>query len=138
MDDAATTPIPPLPDRAAWLLAMRRADEAQEDALAPDYDAKWGEIDPMHREFVAAFLARLPPAGRVLDAACGTGNYVAFVLAGGHSLLGVDHSGGALAVATTKFPEVPTAKHELHVLPYEAEFDGVLCVDAMEFVPPEE
>jgi ubiquinone/menaquinone biosynthesis C-methylase UbiE len=29
----------------------------------------------MHHSFVERFLSRLPPDGRVLDAACGTGTY---------------------------------------------------------------
>ena len=54
------------------------------------------------------------------------------------TLLGVDHAGALLANAATKFPPVPTAKHDLQALPYRAKFDGVLCVDAMKFVPPED
>jgi SAM-dependent methyltransferase len=74
----------------------------------------------------------------VLDAACGTGKYFPMVLASGRRLLGVDHAGVYLAVAAAKFPGVPTDKHDLQELPYQGEFDGVLCVDAMEFVPPED
>ncbi len=33
---------------------------------------------------------------------------------------------------------VPTEKHDLQDLPYEDEFDGVMCLEAMEFVPPED
>jgi SAM-dependent methyltransferase len=125
-------------DRLAWLLAMRRADERQEDALAPEYDVRWGQIGETHRDFVAKLLSRLPPGGRVLDAPCGTGNYFRLALDAGRRPLGFDHSGGALAVANAKYPEVPTAKHDLQDLPFREEFDGVICVDAMEFVPPEE
>jgi SAM-dependent methyltransferase len=125
-------------DRTAWLRDRRRVDEQQEDALAGDYDAQWGEIEPTHQGFVERFLSELPPAGRVLDAACGTGKYFAMVLASGRSLLGVDHAGAALAIAATKFPQVPTEQHDLQELPYQDQFHGVLCVDAMEFVPPEE
>jgi SAM-dependent methyltransferase len=60
------------------------------------------------------------------------------VLASGRRLVGVDHAGALLAIAAAKFPQVPTAKHDLQELPYQGEFDGVLCVDAMEFIPPEE
>jgi SAM-dependent methyltransferase len=124
-------------DRAAWLRDLRRVNERQEDALAPDYDANWGRVGDTHRAFVERFL-RLPPSGRVLDAACGTGKYFPLVLASGRRLLGVDHAGAYLAIAAAKFPQVPTAKHDLQELPYQGEFDGVLCVDAMEFVPPED
>jgi SAM-dependent methyltransferase len=125
-------------ERRAWLRDLRRVDEQQEDALAGDFDAHWGEIEPMHHSFLERFLSRLPPAGRVLDAACGTGKYFPMVLASGRRLVGVDHAGALLAHAAAKFPQVPTAKHDLQELPYRGEFDGVLCVDAMEFVPPED
>jgi SAM-dependent methyltransferase len=125
-------------ERTAWLRDLRRVDERQEDELAGEFDAQWGEIEPMHHAFVGRFLSRLPSDGRVLDAACGTGKYFPMVLASGRRLLGVDHAGALLAVAAAKFPQVPTAKHDLQELPYQGEFDGVLCVDAMEFVPPEE
>jgi SAM-dependent methyltransferase len=128
----------PATDRGAWLGNLRRVDEKQEDDLAGDFDAHWGEIEPTHRIFVGRFLSRLPPDGRVLDAACGTGKYFPMVLASGRGLLGVDHAGGLLANAAAKFPQVPTEQRDLQELPYQGEFDGVLCVDAMEFVPPEE
>jgi SAM-dependent methyltransferase len=111
---------------------------AQEDALSAEYDELWGKIEDTHRLFVERFLSRLPAGGKVLDAACGTGKYFGMVLETGRSVLGVDHSAGHLARARAKFPKVPTDGLVLQELLYEAEFDGVMCVDAMEFVPPEE
>jgi cyclopropane fatty-acyl-phospholipid synthase-like methyltransferase len=134
VSDSETPPV----DREAWLRNLRRVNEQQEDALAPDYDARWGEIEPTHRAFVERFLSMLPPGGRVLDAACGTGKYFSMVLSSGRSLLGVDHSGAYLANAKATFSGASTAKHDLQDLPYRDEFDGVMCVDAMEFVPPED
>ena len=80
----------------------------------------------------------LPLRATVLDAACGTGTYFPLVLASGRSVFGVDHSGACLATSAAKFADVPTAKCDLQDLPYVEEFDGVMCVDAMEFVPPED
>ena len=137
MSDAEMGPGPAA-DREAWLRNLRRVDELQEDALAPDYDAQWGEVEDTHRAFVEMFLSKLPPDGRVLDAGCGTGKYFSMVLSSGRSLLGVDHSAGALAQAGAKIPGVPSEKHGLQDLPHLDEFDGVMCVDAMEFVPPED
>jgi SAM-dependent methyltransferase len=125
-------------DRAIWLLEMRRTMARQEDALSADFDAQWGEIEDSHRSFVERFLARLPPGARVLDAACGTGKYFGMVLDTGRAILGVDHSAGHLAMAASKFPGVSTEQRVLQELSYREEFDGVMCVDAMEFVPPEE
>jgi SAM-dependent methyltransferase len=136
MSDAATGAQ--AADRGAWLRHLRRVDERQEDALVGDFDAQWGEIEPTHQAFVERFLSRLPPGGRVLDAACGTGKYFPMVLASGRGLVGVDHAGAPLANAAAKFPQIPTEQHDLQDLPHQGEFDGVLCVDAMEFVPPED
>jgi SAM-dependent methyltransferase len=133
-DDARVSRV----DRRTWLRDVRRANERQEDALADVFDANWGEIDDAHRTYVEAFLSRLPPDARVLDAACGTGKYFAMVLASGRSVVGVDHSSAYLTRALAKHPEVRAEKHDLQELPYVEEFDGVMCVDAMEFVPPED
>jgi ubiquinone/menaquinone biosynthesis C-methylase UbiE len=65
---------------------------------------------------VGRFDQLLPAAGRVLDAACGTGKYFPMVLASGRRLLGVDHAGGHLTIAAAKFPQVPTEKHDLQDL----------------------
>lgn len=134
MSGSASPPF----DRAQWVVELRRANEQQEDVLAPTYDAEWGDIEDTHRAFVERFLLVLGADGRVLDAACGTGKYFEMVLASGRSLVGVDHSSAYLSNARTKFPQVVTEKHDLQDLPYRNEFDGVMCVDAMEFMPPED
>jgi len=108
------------------------------DALAHDYDRRWGEIEPTHGTFVERFLSMLPPDGGVLDAACGTGKYFPMVSASGRSVLGVDQSSAVLAIAESKFSGVPTKKLSPQDLPHEGEFDGVMCVDAMESIPPED
>ncbi|HEX6208571.1 MAG TPA: class I SAM-dependent methyltransferase [Actinomycetota bacterium] len=125
-------------DRAAWIVELRRVNEREEDALAPTYDQLWGEIDEPHRAFVERFLSMVPPAGRVLDAACGTGKYLGMVLESGRSVLGVDHAGASLVEAKTKFPKAETERHDLQDLPYRDAFDGVMCVDAVEMIPPED
>jgi cyclopropane fatty-acyl-phospholipid synthase-like methyltransferase len=125
-------------ERRKWLRTLRKENERQEDLLSPVFDERWGEVDDLHRTYVAAFLSRLPESGVVLDAPCGTGKYFQMVLDAGLTLLGVDHSSGHLTRARQKFPHVSTEKHDLQELPYRQEFDGVMCIDAMEFVPPED
>jgi SAM-dependent methyltransferase len=117
---------------------MRRRMAEQEDTLSDEFDELWGEIEPTHRRFVELFLSKLPEGGRVLDAACGTGKYFGMVLDSGRSVVGTDHSSGHLARAQAKYPHVDTERVDLQELRFDAEFDGVICVDAMEFVPPEE
>jgi hypothetical protein len=71
----------------------------------------------------------------VLDAACETGKYFGMVQASHRSLLGVDHMQAYLDNAGREFPHVSTKKHEQQDLPYHDQFDGVMCLDAMEFTP---
>jgi SAM-dependent methyltransferase len=124
--------------RAAWIRDLRRLNEEQEFGLADEYETSWGEIEDTHRAFIERFLAMLPGGGRVLDAACGPGKYVQIVLDSGRTPICVDHTQSYLDDVTAKAPGVPTAKYDLQDLPHQREFDGVMCVDAMEFLPPED
>ena len=125
--------------RRAWLDARRRSHEERMTAIhAPTYDEHWGEIMPSHAAFVEALLARTRDAGTVLDAACGTGKYWPLVLASGRTVVGVDQSPGMLAVAAAKHPEVPVGRVGLQELAFDAAFDAVMCVDALENVGPED
>jgi SAM-dependent methyltransferase len=135
MGDEVRAPV--ASNREAWLLTLRRANEVQEDQLDPTYDDEWGEISDTHRRFIERFLSALPAGGRVLDAACGTGKYFGIVLGSGRLVVGVDQSRAHLATAWDKHPEAVVEQHDLQDLAFENEFDGVMCVDAMEFVPPE-
>jgi cyclopropane fatty-acyl-phospholipid synthase-like methyltransferase len=138
MTDSETASAAMRDDRQAWVRYLRGVNERQEDALAPVFDDRWGKIQDDHRAFGERFLLSLPPGGRVLDAPCGTGKYFGMVVESGRSLLGVDHAGAHLASARAKFAAIPTEKLDLQDLPYRDEFDGVMCVDAMEMIPPED
>lgn len=106
--------------------------------FAPDYDERWGRLDPTHRSMLGEFLSLCPPGGSILDAACGTGKYWPMILESGCSVVGADHSRQMMSSARAKFPEVPVEKVGLQDLRHEDEFDGVVCVDAMENLPPED
>jgi ubiquinone/menaquinone biosynthesis C-methylase UbiE len=126
-------------DRAAWLRERRQTTEERHDAIhAFTYDEEYGEISPVHRRFVADLLERCPPGGTVLDAACGTGKYFAMVLDAGRRVVGTDQSTGMLARARARFPAVPLERVGLQELDFDAEFDAVMCIDAMENIPPED
>lgn len=125
--------------RQAFLEARRWSAQGRYDAtLATHYDADWGEISADHRRFVARFLGEVREGGLVLDIPCGTGKYWATVLATGRSVVGLDQSVGMLAVGRAKHPDVPVGRVSLQELDYDEAFDGVMCVDSMEFVGPED
>jgi ubiquinone/menaquinone biosynthesis C-methylase UbiE len=126
-------------DREAWLRERRRTAEERHDTIhAFTYDEQYGEIGPTHRRFVADLLERCQPGGTVLDAACGTGKYFATVLDAGRRVVGTDQSTGMLARARARFPGVPLERVGLQELAFDAEFDAVMCIDAMENIPPED
>ena len=126
-------------DRITWLKELRRDCEEQYDREAPLYDEQGGVYSNlMHQQFIQEFLGILPPNGRILDAACGSGRYLPFLLEKGHSILGIDQSQGMLDRARAKFPGVPFEKIGLQEMAYREVFDGAICMDAMENLPPED
>lgn len=127
-------------DRITWLKEMRQTCEAEYDTRwAPFYGEKWGLYpNTTHQHFIQAFLSLLPPSSRLLDAACGAGRYLPFLLEKEHTVLGIDQSQGMLARAQGYFPDVQFEKVGLQEMTYQAVFDGALCMDAMENVCPED
>ena len=126
-------------DRATWIREKRRLAEVRMDTLfAHNYDEGWGHINPSHREFMTQFLGLCPPDCTILDVACGTGKYWGMILESGRSVRGVDQSRQMLLQAHRKFPQVPIEKIGMQELPYVDAFDGIICMDAMEFVFPED
>ena len=126
-------------DRRAWLRERRQTAEERHDAIhAFTYDEQYGEIGPEHRRFVTDLLERVPPGGTVLDAACGTGKYFGMVLDAGRRVVGPDQSTRMLARARARYPAVPLERVGLQELAFDGEFDAVMCIDAMENIPPED
>jgi ubiquinone/menaquinone biosynthesis C-methylase UbiE len=127
-------------DRITWLRKMRRDCEEQYDTRwAPLYGEKWGLYNnTTHQQFIQEFLSLIPQGSIILDAACGAGRYVPFLLEKKHSIIGIDQSQGMLARAKTKFPGVQFEKVGLQELAYREVFDGAICMDAMENVCPED
>ncbi len=107
--------------------------------FAPIYDQNWGGyINESHRMVLDRFLNLCPPGGTILDAACGTGKYWPIVLASGRTVHGTDQSRQMLLRAQAKFPDMPAEKLGLQEMRFVEVFDGIICMDAMEVVPPED
>lgn len=88
------------------------------------------EEPPMRRR-----LDPLPP-GDVLDAACGTGRYAAYLAARGHTVVGVDRSPEMLDLARAKLPGARFDLGDVTDLPLDdASVDTVVCALALVHVP---
>lgn len=126
-------------NRADWLDDVRaRRVWRFDNELAATYDDDWSAIGETHASYVQQVVGSTPAGGTLLDAACGTGRFFATVLEAGRRVVGTDESRGMLARARMKHPDVQTVCCRLQGLPFADAFEAVLCVDALEYVPPEE
>jgi SAM-dependent methyltransferase len=126
-------------DRITWLQQMRHGCEEQYDRESSLYDQEGGTYSNVaHQRFIGEFLGLLPEKSKLLDAPCGTGRYLPFLLAKGHSVIGIDQSQGMLSRAEGKFPAVQFEKLGLQEMAYSEIFDGAICMDAMENIAPED
>ena len=114
--------------------------------VPPDYYERLYEVEQTHwwhrgmRAIAAALLDdRLAQRGvRLLDAGCGTGGFLRFVLdAGGlERAAGVDLSERAVGLARMRVPEADVRVAPLGALPFEdASFDLVVANDVLQHVP---
>jgi cyclopropane fatty-acyl-phospholipid synthase-like methyltransferase len=126
-------------ERAAWLKQIRAKTEALYDHFSPRYWVKFGlYANETHQQYLQEFLERVPPHSSLLSAACGAGRYDGLLLEAGHSVVGIDQSEGMLARAREHFPEVQYRKMGLQEIDFREAFDGIICMDAMEHVGPED
>jgi SAM-dependent methyltransferase len=76
------------------------------------------------------------PAGRAVDAACGTGRYTAHLADKGHAVVGVDNSADMLAVARARLPHSDFLAGSLDNLPMpDNSADLIVCALALAHVP---
>lgn len=125
-------------DRRAWLEERRRISMERMDGFAPTYDRDWGEISGVHRRMLGDLIGSLPAHATILDIPCGTGKYFPMLLEAGADVTGIDRSRGMLEKAREKFPDVALREGDLQDLSDQAAYDAVLCIDAMEYVSPED
>lgn len=126
-------------ERAEWLKQMRDKTEALYDQLSPEYWITFGlYANETHQKYLRKFLARVAPGSTLLSAACGAGRYDGLLLEAGHNVVGIDQSAGMLARARERFPGVRYEKLGLQEMDFWEAFDGVVCIDAMEHICPED
>lgn len=83
---------------------------------AASYDEEENDTVAAEQPLVRALLDELPP-GPVLDAACGTGRHVGYLLDRGREAIGVDASAAMLERAGEKLPGADLRQGDLAELP---------------------
>lgn len=125
--------------RAELLKRMRQNTEVLYDRFAPRYWTTWGVVvEETHGAYLQKFLTQVPAGGKILSAACGAGRFDGLLLEAGHTVVGIDQSAGVLKIAREHYPEVDYRKMALQEMNFCEVFDGVLCMDAMEHICPED
>lgn len=102
---------------------------------ADTYDNFPNPLINVEEPIIRALLERMP-AGRALDAACGTGRYTRYMRARGHEVEAVDVSRAMIAQAPASSPEVRFSVGSLEALPFtDGSFDLVMCGLALTHLP---
>jgi len=102
---------------------------------AASYDEPRNGLFDFDEPTVHAILDDLP-AGAALDAACGTGRFASYLVAGGHQVIGVDSSPDMLDVARGRVPSAEFLVGELADLPLpDDSVDVVTCALALSHLP---
>lgn len=83
------------------------------------------------KAWLDCFLARVRPAGVVLDIGCGMAEPIArYVLEAGFSVAGVDASPSMIAMCRARFPGSEWIVGDMRELRLERRFDGILAWDS--------
>jgi SAM-dependent methyltransferase len=99
------------------------------------YDEPGNPIVAIEEAAVDGLLTELP-AGRALDAACGTGRHARRLLELGHTVSGVDLTPEMLERARISVPQATFAVADLRQLPFaDASFEVVVCGLALAHLP---
>jgi SAM-dependent methyltransferase len=109
------------------------------DRAAPQFWVTYGcYANETHLAYLRQFLQRVAPGGAILSAGCGAGRYDGLLLAAGHPVLGIDQSAGMLACAREHSSQARYDKIGLQEMAFHEEFAGLICIDALEHVSPED
>lgn len=126
-------------DRKEWIIKKRKkAEERYDTIFSLDYDKNWGYIEEKHKKMVEKFIELLPDDCYILDAACGTGKYWDILKKNNLKVKGIDQSKEMLKKAHFKCKDYEIEKKGLQEINELDIFDGIMCVDAMENVFPED
>ena len=118
-----------------WPFALTLNQQAY-NLVAPLYQERYFSDPELSQQF-DAWLAGLPPGGKVLDAGCGHGDpVITHLLEGGFQVTGIDLSPEMLARAREHFPGVPFHNLAVTQLAMEAEFDGACSLSSMLYLDP--
>lgn len=128
------------PDDAMPFRPYRMYHPVQEIARGETHGQSWKGQDIeeaidlcRHQMLERLLLEFLPPHGKVLEAGCGTGRWVFYLLKKGYDIVGVDLAQEALEIAKAYDPSAPLVHGDVCRLEFESEtFDAVMSLGVVE------
>jgi 2-polyprenyl-3-methyl-5-hydroxy-6-metoxy-1,4-benzoquinol methylase len=103
------------------------------DTVAPDYDRWKAKAHRYYDALKASLREVVPPASRVLEVGCATGDILASL--DPEEGVGLDISPAMIQLATRKHPGLEFRVHDLMQGPLGERFDYVVAADVAEHVP---
>lgn len=112
---------------------MNGADPDRWSAVAADWSVLWGDLAaPVWHAVAAGGL--IAPGRRVLDAGCGSGEFLAYALTLGASVAGTDPAPGMLGLARERAPAAVLRAGSVDAVPWpDDSFDVVTAFNALQF-----
>lgn len=106
------------------------------DDQAEQIHQQWGELE--HDYTILSKLLRDQKPRSILDVGCGSGRlFKLYIKHNIPSIIGVDISERALAIARTRFPQIMTKHGRLEDLNFAAnQFDLAICNRVLQHIPP--
>jgi len=89
----------------------------------------WGVIDRQHNQLIASKLS----GNKILDAGCGYGSLVDFLLQKGYEAKGIDFDKASVDIATRLFPNVKITPGDIEILNeyVDSSFDTIVLKDCL-------
>jgi ubiquinone/menaquinone biosynthesis C-methylase UbiE len=121
--------------KTSRLVKSAMGDRVDYDRIAADYEGRYKRNDYTGATRALAAFLQGPPGRvrqRVLEVGCGTGHWVRLVRETHVDVVGLDPSGGMLAIARARLPEGRLIRARAEALPCrEGTFDRVFCINAL-------
>lgn len=107
--------------------------------IADQYNQKYFDFTPEDVPHIERFVKLLPPNAKVLDAGCGPGGGVKYLLNKGFSAEGIDISPKMIEIARRQVPEGKFSLMDISKLNFpDGMFDGAMANYSLIHIPSEE
>lgn len=126
--------------RQKWLTrVLNNVDGRTQQTLSLLADASWvSSLSPIQSDMLERFIFLMPPQPHVLDASCGLASGWKRLKEAGCRMVGLDRSFPLLKTQAKREGRAQFAQALIQGLPLRHSFDGILCMEGVNLLPPED